>query len=95
MKHIASVLISALALISSPAAAQSTGTWNSRLLPNLNGSFTPQTVNFAARNWTLDDFSYAGYYLGAKSPGLMPFWHAANANPANGRHHGGRAGGDQ
>src|SRR5580698_8933141 len=66
MRYLASILIPALAL------AQSAGTWNSRLLPNVNGSFTPQAVNFAARNWNLDDFSYAGYYLGTKSLGSVP-----------------------
>ena len=48
------------------ALAQS---WNSRLLSNVNGIYTPQTVSFASRNWTLDDFSYAGYFLGTKSLG--------------------------
>ena len=56
-------------IIGSVALAQS---WNSRLFPNANGAFTPQTVNFAGRNWTLDDFSYAGYFLGAKSLGSVP-----------------------
>jgi uncharacterized protein (TIGR03437 family) len=72
MRRLASVLISALGLLSEAIAQSPSGTWNSRLLPNVNGSFTPQTVNFAARNWNLDDFSYAGYYLGAKSPGSVP-----------------------
>lgn len=58
-----------LAILAGTALAQS---WNSRLLPNVNGTYTPQTVNFAGRNWTLDDFSYAGYFLGAKSPGSVP-----------------------
>jgi uncharacterized protein (TIGR03437 family) len=56
-------------IITSVAIAQS---WNSRLLPNVNGTYTPQTVNFAGRNWALDDFSYAGYFLGAKSLGSVP-----------------------
>jgi uncharacterized protein (TIGR03437 family) len=58
-----------LVVLTGAALAQS---WNSRLLPNVNGTYTPQTVNFASRNWTLDDFSYAGYFLGAKSPGSVP-----------------------
>jgi uncharacterized protein (TIGR03437 family) len=64
MKYVSFAII-----IASAAIAQS---WNSRLLPNVNGTFTPQTVNFAGRNWTLDDFSYAGYYLGTKSLGSVP-----------------------
>jgi uncharacterized protein (TIGR03437 family) len=51
------------------ALAQS---WNSRLLSNVNGIYNPQTVSFASRNWTLDDFSYAGYFLGTKSLGSVP-----------------------
>ncbi|HTB09959.1 MAG TPA: hypothetical protein VK752_00235 [Bryobacteraceae bacterium] len=61
--------IGSLIFVASLTIAQS---WNSRLLSNVNGTFTPQTVNFAARNWTLDDFSYAGYFLGAKSLGSVP-----------------------
>ena len=61
--------LSSLIIIATAAIAQS---WNSRLLPNVNGTFTPQTVNFAGRNWTLDDFSYAGYFLGVKSLGSVP-----------------------
>lgn len=61
--------ISSFAILATAALAQS---WNSRFLPNVNGAYTPQTVNFAGRNWTLDDFSCAGYSLGAKSPGSVP-----------------------
>ncbi|HXP86075.1 MAG TPA: hypothetical protein VN841_15225 [Bryobacteraceae bacterium] len=62
-----------LALITGAAIAPSGGqAWNSRLLPNVNGAFVPQTVNFAARKWVLDDFSYAGYFLGSKSLGSVP-----------------------
>jgi uncharacterized protein (TIGR03437 family) len=61
--------LSSLIIVATVAIAQS---WNSRLLPNVGGTFTPQTVNFAGRNWTLDDFSYAGYFLGAKSLGSVP-----------------------
>src|ERR1700680_4209171 len=46
--------------------------WNSQLLPNISGKYTAQTVSFAGRTWTLDDFSYVGYYLGTKSPGSVP-----------------------
>src|SRR5277367_5114407 len=63
MKHLLVFILSA-----SAAGA----TWNSRLLPNANGTFAPQAVSFAGRNWTLDDFSYAGYFLGTKSPGSVP-----------------------
>ena len=56
-------------LIAAGAAAQS---WNSRLLPLTNGTFTPVTVSFAGRSWVLDDFSYVGYFLGAKSLGSVP-----------------------
>jgi hypothetical protein len=58
-----------LFIVAGAAIAQS---WNSRTLPNVNGTFTPQAVNFAAKNWTLDDLSYAGYFLGTKSLGLAP-----------------------
>jgi uncharacterized protein (TIGR03437 family) len=58
-----------LILIACAAAGQS---WNSNLLPNVSGTFTPQTVNFASRSWALDDFSYAGYFLGTKSLGSVP-----------------------
>lgn len=58
-----------LMLLAGAALAQS---WNSRLLPNTNGTYTPQTVNFSGRSWRLDDFSYAGYFLGTKSIGSVP-----------------------
>lgn len=64
-------LLSSL-LIAGTAAVAAAQNWNSRLLPSVNGTFTPQAVNFAGRNWTLDDFSYAGYYLGAKPLGSVP-----------------------
>lgn len=47
-------------------------TWNSELFPKIGGKFTVQTVQFAEREWTLDDFSYAGYRLGAESLGNIP-----------------------
>src|SRR5260370_12757879 len=46
--------------------------WNSRLFPNVNGKYTEQEVSFAGRSWALEDFSYAGYYLGTKSLGSVP-----------------------
>src|SRR5260370_38593810 len=46
--------------------------WNSRLFPNVNGKYTEQQVSFAGRSWALEDFSYAGYYLGTKSLGSVP-----------------------
>jgi uncharacterized protein (TIGR03437 family) len=46
--------------------------WNSQLLPNVGGKYTAQAVNFAGRTWSLDDFSYVGYYLGTKSLGSVP-----------------------
>jgi len=36
------------------------------------GTYTAQPVSFAGRTWSLDDFSYAGYYLGTKSLGSVP-----------------------
>jgi len=51
------------------ASAQS---WNSQMLPNVGGKYTAQTVSFASRTWSLDDFSYVGYYLGTKSLGSVP-----------------------
>ena len=53
-------------------AQTSAQSWTSRLLPLTNGKYTLRTVNFANRSWALDDFSWAGYYLGAKSPGSVP-----------------------
>ena len=44
----------------------------SQLLPLVDGRYTIQTVNFAGRDWRLDDFSYAGYYLGARNLGDVP-----------------------
>ena len=68
MKHLTSLVLFATA-----AVAQSGGqTWNSRLLPNVSGTLTPQTVAFAGRNWAVDDFSYSEYFLGAKSLGSAP-----------------------
>jgi hypothetical protein len=62
-----------LVLIAAAAIAQTEAqTWNSRLLPNVGGTFTPQTVAFAGRNWLLDGFSHAGYFLGSKSLGSVP-----------------------
>ena len=49
-----------------PALAQP---WASQLFPQINGKYTIQTVHFAGTDWTLDDFSYAGYALGAKPLG--------------------------
>jgi uncharacterized protein (TIGR03437 family) len=64
MKHLLPVILFAAA-----GFAQS---WNSQFLPVVNGTLTPQTVDYASRTWTLDDFSYAGYFLGAKSLGSVP-----------------------
>ena len=55
--------------MSTDAGVQS---WNSRLLPLINGQFAEQTITFAGRTWTLDDYSYAGYFLGTKSLGSVP-----------------------
>jgi uncharacterized protein (TIGR03437 family) len=46
--------------------------WSSQLLPNVGGKYTSQTVSFAGHAWSLDDFSYVGYYLGTKSLGSVP-----------------------
>jgi hypothetical protein len=46
--------------------------WNSQLLPKRDGKFTFRTVEFAGRQWTLDDFSYVGYKLGEQSLGGDP-----------------------
>src|ERR1700723_3764897 len=64
MKHLLPVI-----LFAAPGFAQS---WNSQLLPVVNGTPTPLTVDYASRSWALDDFSYAGYFLGAKSLGSVP-----------------------
>ncbi|MBS1859348.1 MAG: hypothetical protein JST11_28500 [Acidobacteria bacterium] len=55
----------------SVAAGAGAQSWNSQLLPLSGGKFTPQTVSFAGRNWSLDDYSYAGYFLGARSLGSV------------------------
>jgi hypothetical protein len=44
----------------------------SSLLPLIDGRYTIQTVRFANQDWRLDDFSYAGYYLGTRSLGDVP-----------------------
>jgi len=46
--------------------------WNSRLLPFTDGQFAAATIDFAGRTWTLDDYSYAGYFLGTRSLGSVP-----------------------
>ena len=56
-------------LAAAPALAQR---WTSQLFPDINGKFTIQTVTFNGRQWTLDDYSYSGYYLGGRSPGSVP-----------------------
>ncbi|MEO7144600.1 MAG: glycosyl hydrolase family 28-related protein, partial [Bryobacteraceae bacterium] len=56
-------------LVCLPAGAQ---TWTSRLLTTDHGAYIPAQVNFSGRAWKLDDYSYAGYFLGASSPGTMP-----------------------
>ena len=68
MKQFLTFLIAA-GLSSATSMGQS---WNSQLLPNVGGKYTAQAVNFAGRTWSLDDFSYAGYYLGTKSLGSVP-----------------------
>ncbi|HYW48895.1 MAG TPA: hypothetical protein VE959_38885 [Bryobacteraceae bacterium] len=58
-----------LALTAATALAQS---WTSQLFPRVNGKYSTQAVTFAGRQWALDDYSFAGYYLGARSPGSVP-----------------------
>src|SRR5713101_6388541 len=57
-----------LGLVSAAALAQQT----SQLLPLVDGRYTIETVNFADRDWRLDDFSYAGYYLGTRNLAEVP-----------------------
>jgi hypothetical protein len=64
-----SLLLLASAISASGAATE---TWSSQLFPKVGGKFTIQTANFVGRNWTLDDFSYAGYRLGEDSLGNVP-----------------------
>ncbi len=64
-----SLLLLASAIATSGAATE---TWSSQLFPKVGGKFTIQTVDFAGRNWTLDDFSYVGYRLGEESLGNVP-----------------------
>src|SRR5260370_37388759 len=54
------------------ASGASAATWNSQLFPKIDGKFTIRTIDFAGREWTLDDFSYVGYRLGMESPGSVP-----------------------
>jgi len=46
--------------------------WTSQLFPKVNGKYTLHSVDFAGQQWALDDYSYAGYFLGARSPGAVP-----------------------
>ena len=55
-----------------PAAQGPDDRAESRLLPFINDQYTIQTVHFADRDWTLDDYSYAGSYLGQQSLGSVP-----------------------
>ena len=48
------------------------GPVTSRLFPFVDGHYAIQTVNFAGRNWRLDDYSYTGYFLGQQSLGTVP-----------------------
>jgi len=52
-------------------------TWNSQLLPKVDGKFVPQSVDFAGRSWKLDDFSFVGYRLGAEALANVPRGNAA------------------
>lgn len=61
-------LVWAIGLASVAVLAQQT----SQLLPNIDGHYRIQTVNFAGRDWRLDDFSYVGYYLGTRNLGDVP-----------------------
>src|SRR5215472_8422535 len=68
-----SMLIATLAL-AGPTVVFGAGneSWNSELFPRKNGTFAVETVTFGGRQWTLDDFSYAGYRLGEQSLGGDP-----------------------
>jgi uncharacterized protein (TIGR03437 family) len=61
-----------LAIVLLGSVQSSSQSWNSQLLPNVGGKYTAQPVSFAGRTWSLDDFSYVGYYLGTKSLGSVP-----------------------
>jgi hypothetical protein len=61
-------LVWVVGLLSVGVLAQQT----SQLLPRLDGHYRIQTVNFADRDWRLDDFSYVGYYLGTRALGEVP-----------------------
>ncbi len=52
-------------------------TWNSQLLPKVDGKFVPRSVDFAGRSWKLDDFSFVGYRLGTDALANVP-----RGNPA-------------
>lgn len=56
--------VAAIATICSGASA-----WESQLLPlnSITGKYEAQPVSYAGRNWTLLDYSYAGYGLGTTS----------------------------
>src|SRR5258708_38080823 len=57
-----------LGLVGAEVLAQQT----SQLLPRVDGHYRIQTVNFADRDWRLDDFSHVGYYLGTRALGEVP-----------------------
>src|SRR5216684_4140082 len=61
-------LVWVVGLLSVAVLAQQT----SQLLPRVDGHYTIQTVNFADRDWRLDDFSYVGYYLGTRNLAEVP-----------------------
>ena len=62
-------LIAFTALVATSLTAQVP--WTSELFPKVNGKYTAKTVHFAGRDWRLDDYSYAGYYLGQRSLGSV------------------------
>src|SRR5260370_33439584 len=61
-------LVWVVGLVGAAVLAQQT----SQLLPRIDGHYRIQTVNFAERDWRLDDFSYVGYYLGTRALGEVP-----------------------
>ncbi|MBM3810490.1 MAG: hypothetical protein FJW20_02525 [Acidimicrobiia bacterium] len=46
--------------------------WQSELFPSAGGHFERRAVSFVGRDWILDDFSYAGYFLGARRLASVP-----------------------
>jgi signal peptidase I len=57
--------------------------WCSRLLPLIQGKFVIQPVTYAGQTWSIDDYSYVGYLLGAKNLAAVPINRAGITKTGN------------